>query len=104
METSISYTDHDRAFVSTDEPKWHRALRAYADEYPDQVIIKYHPETNDGNMIATVPVKWIKIKPPKRVNISEEKRAALSELMRIRNTKSGEIPGTEANDGEEDDE
>ena len=102
METSISYTDHDRAFVSTDEPKWHRALRAYADEYPDQVIIKYHPETNDGNMIATVPVKWVKIKPPKRVNISDEQRAILSEKMRIMNSKPGEIPDSEIDEGEDD--
>ena len=104
METSISYTDHDKAFVSTDEPKWHRALRAYAEEYPDQVEIRYHPETNDGNMIATVPVKWVKIKPPKRVNMTDEQKAVLAEKMRNLNAKSGEIPETETEAEGDDDE
>ena len=104
METCIDYTDYEKAVVSTDEPKWHRRLRAYAQDYPDQVRIKYFPETNDGNMVAEIPVKWVRIKPPKHVNMSDEQRAALSEKMRNMNMKSGEIPGPETDAEEDDDE
>lgn len=104
METCIDYTDYTVAVVSTDEPRWHKRLRAYAQDYPDQVRIKYSPETNDGNMVAEIPVKWVRIKPPKRVNMSDEQRAALSEKMRILNAKPDEIPDSGSNEEEDDEE
>lgn len=82
METSIDYTDYDKAVVSTDEPKWHRKIRAYKEQYPDLVRIKYEPETNDGNMVAEVPVKWIKISPPRALNLTDEQRAERAERLR----------------------
>lgn len=103
METSIDYTDYDKAVLSTDEQKWHRRIRAYAKEYPDQVRIKYEPENNDGNMIAVIPVKWVKIKPPKRMNYSDEQLAAMSEKMRNRANKPDDTSnlGTNEEDSDE---
>ena len=85
METSIDYVDYTAAVVSTDEHKWHRRLRAYKDQFPDQARIKAEPEDNDGNMVAEVPVKWIKIKPPRACNMTDEERTARAE--RLRNCK-----------------
>lgn len=82
METDINYTDHDRAVVSTDEPKLHRRIREYMAEYPDQVTIKYEPETNDGNMIAHVPVSWVNLRPPRRLELTDEQRVERAERLR----------------------
>lgn len=88
MDTSISYTDRDFAYFSSDEQKWHRRIRALKKEYPDQVSIEYEPEQNDGCICAKVPVAWFKIQPPRKVNLTDEKRQELSERMkRIRNER-----------------
>ncbi|MBR3688920.1 MAG: hypothetical protein IKL85_07595 [Lentisphaeria bacterium] len=103
METSIAYLDYDKAVVSTDEAKWHRYLRRLREQYPDQVRIKYEPENNDGNMVAEIPVKWVKIKPPKRMNYSDEQLAAMSEKMRNRASKPDDTSnlGTNEEDSDE---
>lgn len=49
-----------------------------AQTHPDQVeIVKENP---DGSIFAHVPVKFIKVSPPRR--ISEEQRAAAAERLR----------------------
>lgn len=49
-----------------------------AQSHPDQVeIVKENP---DGSIFAHVPVKFIKVSPPRRV--SEEQRAAAAERLR----------------------
>ena len=87
METSIDYVDYTVAVVSTDEPKWHRRIRAWRDEYPDLVRIKTEPETNDGNMVATVPVNWVVLRPPKGLRMTDEEKVARAE--NLRNWRSG---------------
>lgn len=100
METSIDYIDYTVAVVSTDEPKWHRRIRAYKEQYPDEVRIKTEPEGNDGNMVATVPVKWVRIKPPKRVNLTDEEKAVRAE--RLRNSAGNRQQYREAEEDDED--
>lgn len=100
METSIDYVDYDKAVVSTDEPKWHRRIRAYKEQYPDDVRIKREPETNDGNMVAEVPVKWVRIKPPRRDNLSDEEKAVRAE--RLRNSAGKAQQYRDAEDEDED--
>lgn len=97
METSIDYIDYDKAIVSTDEPKWHRRIRAYRQQYPDQVRIKYEPETNDGNMVAEVPVKWIQIRPPRALNLTDEQRVERAEKMRNLRARQTVRPENETN-------
>ena len=103
METCIDYTDYEKAVVSTDEAKWHRHLRRLKEQYPDQVRIKTEPERNDGCMVAEIPVKWVKIKPPKAVNLTDEQIAARVEKMR--NSKKSFVNTEEYKqmEGEEDD-
>lgn len=86
MDTSLSYTDRDFAYFSSDEPKWHRRIMALKKEYPDQVSIEYEPEKNDGCICAKVPTAWFKISPPRKVNYTDEQRAEMAARMkRIRN-------------------
>lgn len=82
METCIDYIDYSFAVVSTDEPKRIRELRKLKEEYPDDVIVRVEPENNDGNMIAWVPVSWVKIRPKIRRAYTDEQLTALREKGR----------------------
>lgn len=88
METTIEYTDKKTAWVSTDEVAVRNRLLKYAEEYPDDVKIIKSPNENWGCLYMTVPVSWIKVKPPKK--ISDERKAALAEALRSAREKKNE--------------
>lgn len=88
METTIDYTDKTKAWVSTDECALRNKLLKYAEEYPNKTEIIRYPQNNDGCLYMSVPVSWIKIKPPKM--ISDERKAALSEALRAAREKKNE--------------
>ncbi len=91
METACGYLSEDHVlWVSSDEPKWKGRLLKLAEEYPEKVTIKRRPEENDGCIYATMPASWLKIAPPKKVNYSDEQRAAFGERMKkLRKQKTG---------------
>lgn len=87
METSICYTDRETAYISSDERRWINRIRLLAEEHPDDVVIKYQPETNDGCICATIPVSWVKVNPPRKLEMTDERRQALGDRMRELNQK-----------------
>lgn len=87
METALNYVDYKVAYFSSDEPKWCRKMHELKEQYPDLVTIDYEPETNDGCICAKIPVSWFKISPPRKLNLTDERRLELSERMKkIRKT------------------
>lgn len=88
MDTSICWQDRDIAYLSSDEYKWHRRIRALKDKYPDEVSIKYEPEKNDGCICATFPVEWVKVQPKRIVIMTEDqKKEAAERLKKVRKSK-----------------
>jgi hypothetical protein len=83
MDTSISYTDRDYAYFSSDEAKWVRKIHALKAEHPDQVSIEHEPEQNDGCICAKIPVEWIKIQPKRVSTMTDEQRAMAAERLKI---------------------
>ena len=81
METCINYTD-STMFVSTDENKWKNRIDSWAKEYPNECVITVRPENNDGCMNAKMPSSWLRMRPPKKVNMTEEQRMAAAARMR----------------------
>jgi len=88
METTIEYTDRNKAWLSTDERGLKNKLLKYAELNPSSVKIVRLPEENDGCLYMQIPVSWIRIKPPK--TISDERKAALSEALRSAREKRNE--------------
>lgn len=82
MDTSISYTDKQNAYFSSDEQKWIRKIRLLKDKFPESVNIKCEPETNDGCICAVIPVEWVKISPKRERNMTEEQRIAVIERLK----------------------
>ena len=83
MDTSISYTDRETAYFSSDEAKWIRTIRTLKAQYPDQVIIEYEPEKNDGCICAKVPTEWLKLTPKRTVSMTDEQRHAAAERLKM---------------------
>ena len=85
METIFTYCDEDLAYFSSDERKWINRVRGWKKDYPDEIEILKEPEQNDGCIYARVPAKWLKLRPPKKMNFTDEQRKRYSERMRIMN-------------------
>ena len=86
IETCCEYTDKT-LFVSSDHQKWINKIRKLAEQYPDDVTIKNRPEENDGCICATMPSEWLRISPPRKVEMTEEQKAELAERLRLAREK-----------------
>lgn len=77
--------DHDADFdygcITTNEGVWIRKIIKLSEEYPDQVLITKRPEDNQSYLVAQVPKSWFVIRPPKKMNLSEEQKDALRDRM-----------------------
>lgn len=82
-ETSLDYLSVDGyAVFTSNERKWVNKIQKLKEAHPDDVVITAHPEGNDGYIVARVPKNWFKLTPPRKINYTEERRAAFSERMR----------------------
>ena len=83
-ETCVEYLDVDKyATFCSSERKWVNKMLNLHDTYPEQVQITEHPDTNGGVIVAHIPKTWLKISPPKKVQLTEEQRLAAAERLRI---------------------
>lgn len=91
METCINYCEPGTAYMSSDERKWINKIRKLNVEHPGECIIVKEPEANGGSIYAKFPISWIKVRPPKRVSMTDEQRARAAErLARNRRTSNKE--------------
>ena len=93
METCFNYCDKDRGFFSSDERKWIIKIRKLKEQYPDDIRIIAEPETNDGCIYCQLPTSWLKIQPKRKVELSDEERAALRERMMDIRARMSETQG-----------
>lgn len=82
METCCEYLDDKVMWVSSDQQKIINRVRKLAETYPDSVTIKRQPEQNDGCIYATMPADWLKLNPPRKIELTDERKAELSERLR----------------------
>jgi hypothetical protein len=82
METCFNYTEKDHGYFSSDERKFINKVHKLKDQYPDEVRIIAEPEENDGCIYCELPTAWFTIRVPKKVVLTDEKRAELSERMK----------------------
>ena len=85
VETACEYLDDKVMRISTDERRMINRMMKLAEQYPDEVEIIERPETNDGCLYMKCPADWLLIRHPKKMNYTEEQRAAMAE--RIKNIR-----------------
>lgn len=90
-ETCINWlASEPNATFCSEESKWINKIKKLHDEYPDEVKITVDPEKNHGVLLADVPKTWIKVSPPRKVNYTDEQKAAMAErLAAAREKKNG---------------
>ena len=70
----------DEWTVCTGQMVWKNRLSKLAKEYPGEVE---HLITNlDGSVVYYVPKAWVKISPPRKVNMTDEQKAVAAERLR----------------------
>jgi len=82
IETCFNYCEIDKGFFSSNEKRWITKVTKLAEQYPDECQILKQPESNEGFIYAKLPTKWLKIGPPRKVEMTDEQKAELSERMR----------------------
>lgn len=60
--------------------KYASKLKKLAEEYPDEVSIKV--DNKDKSVVGTIPVKYIKISHPRKVEYTDEQKAVLRERLK----------------------
>lgn len=60
--------------------KWINKIKKYANSHPDDV--KIIATNADGSICAHVPTKWLKVSPPRKVNLTDEQLLERAERMR----------------------
>lgn len=89
-ETCCDYLDvNDYAEFTSCERKWVNKILKLKESNPDDVEITTYPENNGGYIVAHVPKSWFKLSPPRKVNYTEEQRAAAAERMSNARSKRG---------------
>lgn len=70
-----------RATVTFSQGKYIRRILTLAKTHPEVEIIE-EPQTNGGYLYARVPVEWVKINPPKKVEMTDERKERLRENLK----------------------
>lgn len=85
METCFNYTEKEHGYFSSDERRYITKIHKLAEKYPEQVRIIAEPENNDGCIYAELPTSWLKIQPPRKLDLTDEQREEMSaRLAKIR--------------------
>ena len=81
METCFNYTEREHGYFSSDERKFITKIHKLKDKYPDEVRIIAEPENNDGCIYCELPTEWLKIMPPKKMNVTDEQREQIAQRL-----------------------
>ena len=95
-ENAIEWLDsRDKATVTLHGGRLKNRVLRLAEEYPDEVEIRREPDGNGGFLVAKIPVKWVKITPPRKIELTDEQKEELRERIKIasaaRNARNMEL-------------
>ena len=86
-ENNVEFlTGQKKATFTFTARKFINKIKKYKESHPDDIDFI---ENTDGSICGHVPLKWLKISPPRR--ISDEQRAAMSERMKEMHEKKNNL-------------
>lgn len=87
-ETSYIHTlEDDYGVITTNESVYINRFLKLASERPDEVEVMHHPDDNHGVLMVKVPKKWFVIRPPVKLDLTEEELEARKERLRAVNQR-----------------
>lgn len=80
-ETAYDYIDgNSYATFYTGQRKWlNKINNEWLVKYPDQV--KVIQVNEDGSMLVHIPKNWLKLSPPKKMNLTDEQRRKIGDRL-----------------------
>ena len=79
-------TNASTATVTASQPRLITALKKYAKDRPNECqIVATNP---DGTIVAHVPTTWAVVRPPRKMELSEERKEELRESAKRLRSKS----------------
>lgn len=86
-ENAIEWLDNrQKATVTLHGGRLKNRVLRLAEEYPDDVEIRREPDENGGFLVAKIPAKWVKITPPRRLELTDEQKEELMARLGITKT------------------
>lgn len=83
-ENAIEFLDGQKtAAVTLHDRRLRNRILKLAEQHPDEVAVICRPEENNGFLFAHIPVKWLRIQPPKQMS-EEQREKAKERLARVR--------------------
>lgn len=83
-ENAIEWLDtQQKATVTLHGGRLKNRVMKLAEEYPDDVEIRREPDGNGGFLVAKIPAKWVKITPPRRLELTDEQKEELMARLGI---------------------
>ena len=77
-ENAVEWLDNrQKATVTLHGGRLKNRVLRLAEEYPDEVEIRREPDENGGFLVAKIPAKWVKITPPRRLELTDEQKEGL---------------------------
>lgn len=97
-ETAINHiAGEDFASLYTGERKWINYIRKLKEQYPDQVDIRH--VNKDESLLVHIPAEWFKVKPKKKVSLTEEQiEAAKARLEKGRLKRMSDMEDSDAHE------
>lgn len=81
-ETCFDYLNvDDHAVFTTSERKWVNKILKLKESNPDDVVITTYPEDNNGYIVAHVPKNWFKLSPPRKHEMTDEQKEAMTQRL-----------------------
>ena len=71
-------TGEKRILLTFNQQKHVNLLKRLAKDYPEEVDIELNV---DGSVFGHVPVNWLRISPPRKVELTEEEKEQFKERM-----------------------
>ncbi len=83
-ENAIEWLDtQQKATVTLHGGRLKNRVMRLAEECPDDVEIRREPDENGGFLVAKIPAKWVKITPPRRLELTDEQKEELRERLSV---------------------
>lgn len=83
-ENAIEFLDGQKtAAVTLHDRRLRNRILKLAEQHPDEVAVICRPEENNGFLFAHIPLKWLRIQPPKQMS-EELKERGRHQLQKLR--------------------
>jgi len=82
QDNTIEFLRNAKIAVATfSQGKFISKMKKYKEDYPDDVEIV--PVKDSNVIVCRFPAKWVKVSPPRKIEMDDEKRSEIRDRLRL---------------------